>query len=462
MAHKLLSGSQTKRFMNCPGSVNLTKDMPKRPSSVYAMEGTAAHHLLEVCGLGGYQAPTAYKGKIILVCPDCGNSRFRLFNDPANPVCEQEDCKSILYLRAFEVNEDMMDAVQVALDFVTKVLEDYALEDDYKVLVNWEKDVPMLWLHPDMGGTADIVIAVSSGDLHVMDYKHGRGVAVEVDSNHQLKHYASGVLWELDRAYDPENRTGIDWKIERVHHTIIQPRKPHSDGRVRTWVCEANQLRAWAYGELGPAGKEATESKNPRFAAGDWCKWCDAAASCKTLASQAAVSMFQNLDDPEVVEYAGEFDEEELVFIDQPGLQPVSPGSLKIEQVLTLYKRRAEIEDWFKSAEELIRQKLQAGEDVPGLKLVRKTKRATWDRSENDVLLTLKKKARGKRINQANYATKTTKLKSVTALRKVFGAELIDSMRYVPDTKETEITSIDDPRVRVDVGMFDDLGEEDA
>lgn len=51
------------------------------------------------------------------------------------------------------------------------------------------------WI-PDSFGTADCVI-IGDTDLHVIDYKYGRGVRVEVGSNEQLMIYALGAVGEF-------------------------------------------------------------------------------------------------------------------------------------------------------------------------------------------------------------------------------------------------------------------------
>lgn len=48
-AHALLSPSAAERWINCPASVFLNKDIPDE-GSVYADEGTAAHTLMELAG----------------------------------------------------------------------------------------------------------------------------------------------------------------------------------------------------------------------------------------------------------------------------------------------------------------------------------------------------------------------------------------------------------------------------
>ncbi|SQC97399.1 Protein of uncharacterised function (DUF2800) [Fusobacterium necrophorum subsp. necrophorum] len=47
MAHALLGPSSASRWMACPPSVNLTKDMPDTTSE-YAAEGSLAHEIAEL------------------------------------------------------------------------------------------------------------------------------------------------------------------------------------------------------------------------------------------------------------------------------------------------------------------------------------------------------------------------------------------------------------------------------
>ena len=46
--HALLSPSSAHRWINCPGSVGLIKDIPEVMSE-YALEGSAAHILAQYC-----------------------------------------------------------------------------------------------------------------------------------------------------------------------------------------------------------------------------------------------------------------------------------------------------------------------------------------------------------------------------------------------------------------------------
>ena len=80
-------------------------------------------------------------------------------------------------------------------------------------------------------GTGDCVI-IADGTLHIVDYKHGRGVLVEADDNPQMKLYALGALELFDCIYD----------IDAVSMTIYQPRRSN----VSTFTIPKADLYAWA------------------------------------------------------------------------------------------------------------------------------------------------------------------------------------------------------------------------
>ena len=46
--HAILSPSASGRWIQCPASVRMTRDIPQQPDSVYAREGTQFHVLCEV------------------------------------------------------------------------------------------------------------------------------------------------------------------------------------------------------------------------------------------------------------------------------------------------------------------------------------------------------------------------------------------------------------------------------
>ena len=95
-----------------------------------------------------------------------------------------------------------------------------------------EKRVSMTPLSPDMFGTCDCAI-LSEEVLHVIDYKHGRGVAVDVTDNPQAKLYAYGVLC------DPSVR--MLYNPQRIVLHIVQPR----NGGTNSWDLPTDQLLSW-------------------------------------------------------------------------------------------------------------------------------------------------------------------------------------------------------------------------
>src|SRR5579862_4348535 len=43
--HAQLGASKARRWLNCLGSVRMTRDLPESPDTPYSIEGTAAHEL---------------------------------------------------------------------------------------------------------------------------------------------------------------------------------------------------------------------------------------------------------------------------------------------------------------------------------------------------------------------------------------------------------------------------------
>ena len=86
----------------------------------------------------------------------------------------------------------------------------------------------------DAGGTGDAVILDRvNKTIEIVDLKGGRGVVVEAVGNKQLRTYALGAVLA-----NPG-----DWRTVRV--TIVQPRAPHPDGRIRSEEPDVIDLFDW-------------------------------------------------------------------------------------------------------------------------------------------------------------------------------------------------------------------------
>jgi len=230
--HSKLGASSYSRWKACPGSVGLCENVPKT-TSVYAEEGTRAHELAaEIIGDGIFGANG--KGEMLL-------------------------------------------AVNVYVDHVNR------LRDFKPAFEAIEQKLDLSKYHPALFGTADYVCYFADKkELHVVDYKHGAGVAVEVAENEQLMYYGLGALHNNN------------FPIKKIVLTIVQPRCYHPDGPVRSW--ETDPITMLDYAATLIEDAEATEKPNPKFETGDHCRWCSAQGICPKMHEKAittAQSVFE-------------------------------------------------------------------------------------------------------------------------------------------------------------------------
>lgn len=240
-AHAVLSPSSSERWIACPGSIAACAVMPQRPAGKWAMEGTAAHSLLEIC--------------------------LMLDQDPEEFIGHEiED--------GFTVTEEMAQAVGHAVDFVRQELKaNPALRLHIEIRV---KPGPLMGLHNgECEGTADIIL--EDGRLCiVVDYKHGAGIFVDVRDNSQLKLYAAGARERNGKAF-------FKYRI-----VIIQPRNYANKGRaVRDFHITESELVHWLQKTVRPSAHAAMSPNGPRNA-GDHCRWCPASGNCREFGRRAA------------------------------------------------------------------------------------------------------------------------------------------------------------------------------
>lgn len=277
--HATWSASSTERNWMCAGAIALTQGLPERTSEA-ADWGTACHQLAEKC-LRGHGPADKYIGKI-------------------------EKGK----VHEFEVDEEMAETAQTYVDYVTGRLD--SVETLPEAQLSVEQHFTLNSLKPpfDAGGTADAVIYFPGQKLlEVIDLKGGRGVVVEVKGNPQLRTYALGAMLA---------KQGLD--VQRVTVTIVQPRAPHKDGRIRSETFHVADLVEWTADLLDAMEKSAEALRwhqtigrgNGEFPtvaawgsdfldAGSHCKFCKAAATCPALERKAvdtAGIWFDDLDQP--------------------------------------------------------------------------------------------------------------------------------------------------------------------
>lgn len=385
-AHSKLGASSASRWMACPGSVALNARMPKR-TSVFAAEGTAAHTVGEACLKRGFDADQ-YIGEVI----------------------EVEGCDE-----KFTVDEDMAEAVQVYLDAVR------AECTDPTDILSIEQRFHLKDLHPLFFGTNDAcVYKPKKRELVVFDYKHGKGVAVEVERNKQMMYYALGASIE-------DNRPIVAVKI-----VVIQPRCPHKHGPVRAWSTTPMDLIDFA-AEIIAAAK-ATEQPNAPLASGDHCKFCSASPVCPRLRDDALEAA--------QVEFGANSGE--------PILR--QPDQMTPDEVGSVLRQANTIKTWFRAVEEFGNAEARRGQVPTGFKLVEGKGRRKW-RDENDAIVFLKKQGvEDEHIYEDPSVRSPAQTEAM--LKKHYGYkgkkanELVAALIATPPGK-TQLVPLDDERAEV-------------
>lgn len=291
-AHSPLGASGAERWMNCPGSVALLKELklPESDEPEYRSMGTSAHAL-------GHHCLTKE-----LDAWECVGEKF-----------EQHIA-----------DQDMTDAVQVWLD----ECRDIVAENPGGTVYN-EFGIDAPDFHPSFYGTLDRGYVLGT-KMWIRDYKHGEGIAVDVEWNPQVMYYAYGLL-----RHHPE--------VTEVSLGIVQPRGFHPDGPVREWPTSADTIRTWAETTLIGA-MNRTEIDND-LDAGPWCRFCPAKLVCPLMVSLFGAAM--TCDPKQVV-------------------------ALSDESIGRSYKYTAAVKSYLKAMEEETFRRLNTGSMIDGVKLVHK------------------------------------------------------------------------------------------
>lgn len=230
MAHAQLSPSSAVRWMTCPGSVALTKDMLDT-SSKYADEGTDAHELAALC-LETNTDAVAYLGRVLT--------------------------------EGHTVDDDMARHVQSYVQYVRDLAEGGAL------LVEQRLPIGNLTGEKDAHGTTDALIT-HPDELTVADLKYGMGEPVQADNNPQLQIYALAALRQYELAYD----------FKTVRMVIHQPRL----GAVSEWVQTVEELEAFAV-RVAESAQYTEDPDAPLVPSTKGCRWCKAKATCPALRAE--------------------------------------------------------------------------------------------------------------------------------------------------------------------------------
>ena len=311
--HALLSASSAKRWLPCAGSIRLIRGLPDVPS-VYAQEGTAAHQVAKTCLQRGWDA-SVLLGEVVL---------------------------------GFEVDDEMVEAVQLYLDTVRGYYDNVAGD-----IIFVEQKFFLDDLNPPerMFGTADAVVYKPyAKKLIVIDFKYGVGIIVSAIDNAQGRYYGLGAALKLR-----------EYPVVEVEVVIVQPRAETAEGAVRSETVGAVELLEWSSWLLERAAE--TQKPDAELVPGHWCRetFCPAAGFCPALRAYN-----------EKIAQA-EFDTLNPV---RPALPPAE--MLTPEQIARLLEGSDLLAFWVKAVRKQAFQMFKEGKPVPDWKVVDNRGRNKW------------------------------------------------------------------------------------
>ena len=240
-----------------------------------------------------------------------------------------------------EVTADMAEAVQVYVDYVRSISVE---KGDSLAFI--EATFDLAQFYPGLFGTCDCVIYhIPTLTLYVIDYKHGAGVPVDAVKNPQLRYYGLGALVRMHEMKLPHPMP------TKVVLAIVQPRAPHAAGPIRTETIPSAALLMWA-DELVAAAR-ATEPEDAPLVPGDHCRFCLAAPRCPKLYDDSIAAA-------------------RITFspVDATPSTPTPARELSDAQLRRALAAAQVIEPWLRDLYAHTQALLEAGESVPGWKLV--------------------------------------------------------------------------------------------
>lgn len=293
-AHAILSASGAHKWLVCTPSARLEEKYPNRTSE-YMAEGTLAHAIAE----------------------------FKVRSYFLEPITKSTYTRRINKFRKEQYfNAEMLNTTDTYLEFVKGI----AMSTQHKPFVAVEMQVDYSEWVPEGFGTADCIL-ISGDTLHVIDYKHGKGVKVEAEENPQMKLYALG-------AY---NKYKLFYAIQNVEMHIIQPRIDN----ISSYKLALKDLLAWAENTVKPQAQKAWAGVG-EFVQGEHCRFCKV-KNCEFRAKQ----------NMKVVEE----------------IQKIS-GTLAPSEIGEILTKTDGIEQWIKDLKGYALEQILEGINIPGWKAV--------------------------------------------------------------------------------------------
>jgi hypothetical protein len=331
--HAKLSPSKRSRWALCPGSIREEAKYPDTGSGPAAVDGTHSHTLLEHCIKTGLSDPMDQVGET--------------FTDHEG---------------TFKVDADRAARVKVAVDYIMQ----QSMNGLFEVISEEKVDPEYLLGRKDLSGTVDCQIF---GDdwLELIDYKDGMGV-VSAEGNLQLEQYAYGVLagYKL-----PHN---VTYPFSTVRMTIIQPKLAlRGMPPITSYEVPVRHLMDRAGTIVAQAA--ATDRPDAPLVPGEsQCKFCRAKGSCSALANNVMKEvgiMFQPVV-TQTLDVAQQSADKDPSAMDDAQIAQIMEAAPLMRQLLEGVEKEA-------------LRRMQAGQVIPGLKLVNGRGSRAWALPEEEM-----------------------------------------------------------------------------
>lgn len=339
--HAKWSASATARNWQCAGAIALSRLAPRQKGSIHSSRGTACHQVAEKALRRGDDAQ-GYLG--------------------TTETTQEGDV---------EIDEELVDSASVYVDYVREASKGGTL---------WlEENFSLAAIKPpfEAGGTGDAIIYQAAQRLlEIVDLKNGRGV-VEAEDNKQLRTYALGALLahpELD--------------VDTIKVTIVQPRAPHRNGRIRSDSFTVGDLVSWTQQLVAAMRRSAEAEREYGHVAGAlmmdawadrWlnpgaCKFCPAEGFCPAIKRKA-----QKLAD--------------LYFEPDTGDAVIrnEPREMSPEAIAEVLDYADMLESWLNAVRSLAHTLAERGTPPPNYVLVEKHGNRAWAAPADKVASDLKK-----------------------------------------------------------------------
>jgi hypothetical protein len=309
-AHALLSASSAKKWLHCTPSAKLEAEIPEEPSA-YAAEGTLAHSIGEL------------KLRKRFVDKNMTDASYK---------------KKMTALKKAEGYQAEMDGyTDEYLDYITSIAYGFPTAP----MVAIEKKLDYSRWAPEGFGTGDCLI-LHGTDLHVIDFKYGKGIPVSAENNPQMMLYALGAYNELAFIYGTKT----------AHLHIMQPRIPNNSH----WKISIDDLLRWGETVVKPAAEKAFKGEGEFRPAGNgdaenYCKtgFCKAYGRCRATVQKNMALMEEAWKD---------------------GTGAVLPPLISWAEAGALLKKAQFLADWVKKLEASALAEIVSGGSVPGWKII--------------------------------------------------------------------------------------------